>query len=326
MLFTRADCPSLGPKLHFLRQQATIFHSFINAGAVNPSFPRFRADKDSLIHGSGGHIRLVFLIKLTKLNGGMVSGIFEVWAGDAGANDCLIQTEVIVNISRSYLRIRQLTVIDNLSLTRSDCCYPGNSRHPILTMWVLDTSKTNPRWCERSRIAILDGLAACSLDHKLVCRSWILTTFHTPDHSSGSLIICSLETNECIVKLHALPRIKPFPTRIKKAGLFLPSVNFSSFHSQLWILFRSINMTLCCVRSKPKKKNPGLEMCVPFLENLSILLLLLGLPSPSPLRKSAFMNLTTQDTIANTHPNNFVHTKKKSEFNNTRHGRKYPPK
>lgn len=52
-------------------------------------------DKDLWIHGGGGKMQLVLLIKWSSLSGGRVSGQIEVWAGDAIANDHLVQTEVI---------------------------------------------------------------------------------------------------------------------------------------------------------------------------------------------------------------------------------------
>lgn len=66
------------------------------------SFPRLRINKDLWIHGCGSHVQLVFLIKWNKLRGGRVSGVFEVWAGDAAANDQFFQTEVI---SLNYLAL-----------------------------------------------------------------------------------------------------------------------------------------------------------------------------------------------------------------------------
>lgn len=69
---------------------------FVRADDPSPS----HASELIRIYGSGGHMQLVFLIKWTKLNGRKVSGIVEVWAEDAGANDRLIQTEVIANLSR----------------------------------------------------------------------------------------------------------------------------------------------------------------------------------------------------------------------------------
>ena len=66
------------------------------------SFPGLRKDKDLWIGGCGGHVKLVILIKFNKLAGGRVSGMIEVWAGDAAANDRLIQTEVIANLPCKY--------------------------------------------------------------------------------------------------------------------------------------------------------------------------------------------------------------------------------
>lgn len=51
------------------------------------SFPRLRIDRNLWIDNSDGHIQLLFLIKWNKLKGGRVSGVIEVWAGDATAND-----------------------------------------------------------------------------------------------------------------------------------------------------------------------------------------------------------------------------------------------
>lgn len=83
----------------FIRPRSMRYPSIVSESGWSQSFPHLRADKDLLIHGFGGHVRLVILIKWTKLNGGRVSGVAEAWAGDDGANDRLIQTEVIANLS-----------------------------------------------------------------------------------------------------------------------------------------------------------------------------------------------------------------------------------
>ena len=77
------------------------------------SFPRLRRDKDLWIRGSGGLVKLVILINFNKLAHGRVSGIVEVWAGDAAANDRLIQTEVIANLPCTFMK----PAIDSYSLS-----------------------------------------------------------------------------------------------------------------------------------------------------------------------------------------------------------------
>lgn len=103
----------------FIRPRSMRYPSIVSESEWSESFPHLRADKDLLIHGFGGHVRLVILIKWIKLNGGRVSGVVEAWAGDEGANDRLIQTEVIANLSSILFK--------DSPTPRPNCYYPGNS-------------------------------------------------------------------------------------------------------------------------------------------------------------------------------------------------------
>lgn len=78
--------------------KSATFPTLVVESGWSESFPRLRRDKDLWIHGGGGKIQLVLLIKWSSLSGGRVSGLIEVWAGDAMANDQLVQTEVIANL------------------------------------------------------------------------------------------------------------------------------------------------------------------------------------------------------------------------------------
>lgn len=90
-----------------------LYPSIIFECGWSESFPCLRSDKDLWIHGFGGNIKLVILVKFNKLAEGRVSGIVEVWAGDAAANDQLIQTEVIANLPCIFMK----TAIDNYSIS-----------------------------------------------------------------------------------------------------------------------------------------------------------------------------------------------------------------
>ena len=151
-----------------------LYPSIVFECGWSESFPRLRKDKDLWIRGCGGHVELVILIKFNKLAGGRVSGIVEVWARDAAANDRLIQTEVIANLP-AYSRKRQLTAIAYLSYpVRPICCCPVNTSHPIAIFWGSGTSWAQPRGRPRvpfgrasnycTTIAIHHGLAACSVN------------------------------------------------------------------------------------------------------------------------------------------------------------------
>lgn len=104
------------------------------------TFPGLRKDKDLWIGGCGGNVELVIPIKLNKLAGGRVSGMIEVWAGDAAANDRLIQIEVIANLLSKYRK----TVADCIAYlsrpVRPICCCPVNKNHPIADFWASGTS------------------------------------------------------------------------------------------------------------------------------------------------------------------------------------------
>lgn len=79
-----------------------LYPSIVFESGWSESFPALRRDKDLWIGGCGGHVELVILVKFNKLAGGRVSGMIEVWAGDAAANEWLIQTEVIANLPCKY--------------------------------------------------------------------------------------------------------------------------------------------------------------------------------------------------------------------------------
>ena len=77
------------------------------------SFPQLRKDKDLWIRGCGGFVKLVILIKFSKLAKERVFGKIEVRASDATAHDRLIQTEVVANLPYIFKK----TAINSYSLS-----------------------------------------------------------------------------------------------------------------------------------------------------------------------------------------------------------------
>lgn len=80
----------------------SLYPSIIFESGWTESLAVLRSYKDLWVHGCGGNVKLAILVKFNKLAEGRVSGIVEVWAGDATANDRLIQTEVIANSNLAY--------------------------------------------------------------------------------------------------------------------------------------------------------------------------------------------------------------------------------
>ena len=93
-IFTEVYAGSVKLADYSITPNVTLYPSIVFECGWSESFPRLK-DKDLWISGCGGHVKLVILIKFNKLAGGRVSGKAEVLAGDAAANDRLIQTEPI---------------------------------------------------------------------------------------------------------------------------------------------------------------------------------------------------------------------------------------
>lgn len=102
--FTGVHAGSVKAPDYSLRPRFIKYPSIVLECGWSEFFPRLRIHKNRWIRGSDGHIRLVFLIKWNKLREERVSGVIKVWAGDATANDRLIQTEVIANLSSTLFK------------------------------------------------------------------------------------------------------------------------------------------------------------------------------------------------------------------------------
>lgn len=102
------------------------------------SFSQLRKDKDLWIHGCGGHVKLAILTKFNKLAKIRVSGKVEVWAGDATANDRLIQTEVIANLpyifKKTVMNSYSLSFLSRPPSAPSATSQLINKNHPIATL------------------------------------------------------------------------------------------------------------------------------------------------------------------------------------------------
>lgn len=116
------------------------------------------------------------------------------------------------------------------------------------------------------------------------------------------------------MNLHALPRIKPLSTRIKKA------VEDISPYSQFQLITFAIMNSFSINKYGSALRAVLMEEDEPRARNVRNFSRKSLNSSPIPWTykslsppQVSFDNLTTQVTVANNHPNNFVHKKKKSE-------------